>query len=428
MGQRRRQVSARLREELRLDELTARVPDGFVRNRLIHQAFLPLIGDNLARQIGTVDDPTAARSGLLLLLSPPGYGKTTLVQYLAASLGMALVSVSGPALGHEVTSLDPDRAPSATAAREVARLNLAFALGSNVLLHLDDIQHTNPELLQRFISLCDAQRRVEGVVDGRATSFDLRGKRFAVVMAGNPYTESGRLFRIPDMLANRADTYNLGDVVAGDEALFASSYLENAVAANPVVASLAGDHHDLEVLVAAAREGRIDAGRLRRRATGAELGEQVAVLGHLLRIQEVVLAVNRRYIASAATDDRYRTEPPFLLQGSYRNMVRLASKVVPAMTAGEVDGLIDDHYRAESQALTGAAEANLLMLDQLRGRLGGERAERWQEIRAAFAREQRLGGDERDPTTRVVAAIEEVAQSLDRALVRRPESAAGSRP
>ena len=29
-------------------------------------------------------------------------------------------------------------------------------------------------------------------------------------MAGNPYTESGEVFKIPDMLANRADIYNLG--------------------------------------------------------------------------------------------------------------------------------------------------------------------------------------------------------------------------
>ena len=32
-------------------------------------------------------------------------------------------------------------------------------------------------------------------------------------MAGNPYTESGEKFQIPDMLANRADTYNLGDII-----------------------------------------------------------------------------------------------------------------------------------------------------------------------------------------------------------------------
>ena len=36
-------------------------------------------------------------------------------------------------------------------------------------------------------------------------------------MAGNPYTESGDRFQIPDMLANRADSYNLGDII-GDTA------------------------------------------------------------------------------------------------------------------------------------------------------------------------------------------------------------------
>ena len=116
-----------------------------------------------------------------------------------------------------------------------------------------------------------------------------------------------------------------------------------------------------------------------------------------------------------ATDDRYRTEPPFLLQGSYRNMVRMASKLLPAMTAEEVSGIIDEHYLAESQALTGAAEANLLKLESLRGRLAGDRLARWDDILATFGRQQRLGGDERDPATRVVAAIEEVARVLGEA-------------
>ena len=76
-------------------------------------------------------------------------------------------------------------------AAEVEKINFALESGSNTLLYLDDIQHTSPELLQKFIPLCDATRRVEGVRDGEPRSYDLRGKRFAVVMAGNPYTESG---------------------------------------------------------------------------------------------------------------------------------------------------------------------------------------------------------------------------------------------
>ena len=189
----------------------------FVRNQLIDGVYLPLIGDNLAKQLGSLDSNRTDQMGLLLLISPPGYGKTTLMEYIANRLGMVFVKVNGPALGTGVTSLDPTEAPDATAAQEVDKINFALEMGSNVLLYLDDIQHTNPELLQKFISMTDAQRRMEGVWKGKTRTYDLRGKRFAVVMAGNPYTESGERFAIPDMLANRADTYNLGDVFSGSE-------------------------------------------------------------------------------------------------------------------------------------------------------------------------------------------------------------------
>ncbi|WP_157618778.1 AAA family ATPase, partial [Vibrio sp. HI00D65] len=89
-----------------------------------------------------------------------------------------------------------------------------FEMGNNVLLYLDDIQHTHPEFLQKFISLCDGTRRIEGTWKGKTKTYDMRGKKFAVVMAGNPYTESGEAFRVPDMLANRADIYNLGDMLS----------------------------------------------------------------------------------------------------------------------------------------------------------------------------------------------------------------------
>ena len=407
-----------LRDSLRLDDLEPQVPEGFVRNQLIDQVYLPLIGDNLARQIGTIDDQVGARSGLLMLLSPPGYGKTTLVEYIADRLGMALVKVSGPGLGHEVTSLDPAQAPSATAAREIERINLAFAVGSNVILYLDDIQHTNPEFLQRFISLCDAQRRIEGVWDGSACSFDLRGKRFAVVMAGNPYTESGERFRIPDMLANRADTYNLGDVLSGNEEVFARSYLENALTSNPALAPLAGSSpEDLNRFFRASDGGGgsdpIEESMVDGSYSSVEMNEMVMTLRHLRQVQEVVLSVNRQYIASAATDDQYRTEPPFLLQGSYRNMARMASKLLPIMTSDEVDLLIDEHYAAESQALTGAAEWNLLRLAELRDTMTNEQQQRWSDILKTFRRQQRLGGDDRDPATRLVAAIESVADAFN---------------
>ena len=60
----------------------------------------------------------------------------------------------------------------------------------------------------------------------------------------------------------------------------------------------------------------------------------------LLRVRDVVLRVNEEYIRSAAQADAYRTEPAFKLQGSYRNMNRLAEKVSPVMNDAELEELI----------------------------------------------------------------------------------------
>jgi hypothetical protein len=249
------------------------------------------------------------------------------------------------------------------------------------------------------------------VWNGRPTTFDLRGKRFAVVMAGNPYTESGERFRIPDMLANRADTWNLGDVVGGNDDAFALSYLENALTANSVTAPLAGrDRNDLALLLRAADGETIDESGLSHAYSSAEVADLVATLRHLRTVQRTVLAVNRRYIASAATDTAYRTEPSFLLQGSYRNMARIAARILPAMTDPEVEAVIDDHYDAEAQALTGDAEANLLRLADIRGRMTEQQQQRWTEILEVFQATQRRGGSD-DPT---VVAAEMVASAIDR--------------
>src|SRR5690606_19223379 len=122
-----------------------------VRNKLINEVYLPLIGDNLAKQLGAAGQGKRTDlMGLLLLISPPGYGKTTLMEYVASRLGLVFMKVNGPSLGHEVHSLDPAEAPNATARQEVEKINLAFEMGNNVMLYLDDIQHTHPELLQKF--------------------------------------------------------------------------------------------------------------------------------------------------------------------------------------------------------------------------------------------------------------------------------------
>ncbi|WP_329105372.1 DNA repair ATPase [Micromonospora sp. NBC_01699] len=405
---RRNELVASERKRLRLAEHQPKVLGSFVRNRLLDEVYLPLIGDNLARQIGaTGDGKRVDQMGLLLLISPPGYGKTTLMEYVASRLGLVFVKVNGPALGSAVTSVDPAEAPNATARQEVEKISFALELGNNVMLYLDDIQHTSPELLQKFISLCDGQRRMEGVWDGRTRSYDLRGKRFAVCMAGNPYTESGRRFRVPDMLANRADVWNLGDVLSGREEVFALSYLENAITSNPVLAPLAGrDRGDLQLLVRLARgDETVRADQLTHPYAAVELDQILSVLRKLVRVQEVVLANNRAYIASAAQADASRTEPPFLLQGSYRNMNKLTERIVPVMNDEELERVIDDHYLGEAQTLAAGAEANLLKLADLRGRLTPGQSRRWTEVKTGYLRERALGGTSDDPITRAVGAL-----------------------
>jgi len=212
-------------ESLRLEEFKARPLSSFVRNRLINELYLSLIGDNLAKQMGTVgEDKRTDLMGLLMMISPPGYGKTTLMEYVASRLGLIFMKINCPSLGHDVLSLDPAQAPNATAAQELYKLNLALEMSNNVMLYLDDIQHTHPEFLQKFISLSDGTRRVDGIWNGKTKTYDMRGKRFCIIMAGNPYTESGEVFQIPDMLANRADIYNLGDMLGDHEEAFSLSY------------------------------------------------------------------------------------------------------------------------------------------------------------------------------------------------------------
>ncbi|MCL2777796.1 MAG: DNA repair ATPase [Polyangiaceae bacterium] len=387
-------IIEREKERLRMGEFLPRVLTSFVRNRLIDQVYLPLVGANLAKQIGTLGmNGRTDRMGMLLLVSPPGYGKTTLMEYIASVLGLVFMKVNGPALGREVTSLDPADAKSATARQEVEKINLAFEMQSNVMLYLDDIQHVSTELLQKFISLCDAQRRIEGVWKGKSRTYDFRGKKFCVVMAGNPYTETGTRFQIPDMLANRADTYNLGDILGGQDELFASSYIENALTSNPTLTPLAmRDPADVQKLVRLARGEDVPLTELSHGYSAAEVDEIASVLRHLFVVQKVLLEVNRQYIASASQEDAFRTEPPFKLQGSYRNMNKLAEKIVSAMNDSELEQLIDDHYASEAQTLTTVAEQNLLKLGEIRGRMTDEQRARWREIKDAYMRTRRAGG------------------------------------
>jgi hypothetical protein len=126
----------------------------------------------------------------------------------------------------------------------------------------------------------------------------------------------------------------------------------------------------------------------------------------LLRVRDVVLRANEEYIRSAGQADAYRTEPPFKLQGSYRNMNRLAEKIAPVMNDAELEDLLAAYYRNEAQTLTTGAEANLLKFKEMIGKLSPDESVRWEEIKKTFRKNQILGGSgEDDPVSRVVAKL-----------------------
>lgn len=405
------------RRELRLDQFKAGVLSSFVRNRLIDQVYLPLIGANLAKQLGAAGKDTRTdRMGMLLLISPPGYGKTTLMEYVASRLGITLVKINGPALGHKVTSLDPAEAANASAREEIEKLNLAFEMGDNVMIYIDDIQHTNPEFLQKFISLCDGTRKIEGVFKGEAKTYDLRGRKVAVVMAGNPYTEVGGKFQVPDMLANRADTYNLGDILGGHQEAFKDSYIENCLTSNATLARIAArSHTDALAVLKVAQTGTREGVEFEGSYSAEEINEAVAVMEKLLHVREIILRVNQEYVRSAAMEDAYRTEPLFKLQGSYRNMNKIAEKILPLMTDAEVASLIADHYRGEAQTLSQAAESNLLKWREINGLSTEADIIRWTEIKSTFKRNLLTGGaGENDPINRITGHMNAFTLGLEK--------------
>ena len=98
------------------------------------------------------------------------------------------------------------------------------------------------------------------------------------------------------------------------------------------------------------------------------------------------------WFRSIAQGDEFRTEHPLKLQGSYRNMNKLAEKVVTIMNENELETLISSHYENESQTLTSHAEANLLKFKELYKRLDETETERWQSIKTTFAQTNKVKG------------------------------------
>jgi hypothetical protein len=201
------------------------------------------------------------------------------------------------------------------------------------------------------------------------------------------------------MLANRADTYNLGEIIGDNATWFEMSYLENALTSNPTLNPLASRApHDVYPLIKMAEVDSTDPVDLEGNYSLDELGELVGTMKKLLRVRDILLAVNREYIRSAGQSDDYRTEPPFQLQGSYRNMNRIAERVSPLMNEGELRSLIVSQYEQDAQTLTSGTEANLLKFKELMQILTETETARWNDIKKTFAQNVKLrsfGGDDR---------------------------------
>jgi hypothetical protein len=146
--------------------------------------------------------------------------------------------------------------------------------------------------------------------------------------------------------------------------------------------------------------------------TKPELEDLIAVLQKLLRVQEVVFKVHQCHLTSRTQTDPHRTEPPFQLPGSYRQMNQLAAQIGVDMTAVEVEKLLADYYAREAQLLTTGREENLLKFAELQGNMTAIQLARWTEIKSTFNRFQSLGDQHADPLTRIVTQLSLITEQL----------------
>jgi len=84
------------------------------------------------------------------------------------------------------------------------------------------------------------------------------------------------------------------------------------------------------------------------------------------------------------------------------------------MNDGEVDDLIQQHYKDEAQTLTKGTEANLLKFKELTGTLSPAEAQRWSDIKRTFKKNLLLRtGDGQDPVGLVVGQLSAFNEGLE---------------
>ena len=154
------------------------------------------------------------------------------------------------------------------------------------------------------------------------------------------------------------------------------SYLENCLTSNKTLQVLQSrSKADIHGFVKMAEDEKAQGVDLEGNYSIEEINEIVGVFRKLLFARDVLLKVNAQYIASAAQADEYRTEPPFKLQGSYRDMNKIAERVVAIMNEEELNELLMTHFENQAQTLTTGAEANLLKFKDMMDWLDDEETE-----------------------------------------------------
>src|SRR5690606_15114724 len=100
-----------------------------------------------------------------------------------------------------------------------------------------------------------------------------------------------------DMLANRADTYNLGDIIGDHGEAFKMSYLEICLTSNPALNPLASrSQADVYSIIRIAETGSRDDVEFEANYSREEVDEMVGVMQKLITVRDVILRVNEQYI------------------------------------------------------------------------------------------------------------------------------------
>ncbi len=399
----RTQLLEAAQQRLQLTQYQPTPSPSWVTHRWLTQVLFNRLGDNLAQQL------EQGNHGALLLLAPSGFGKTSLVEFLAFRLGVLLVRIDGTALSTTVTSLDPAAAPHALARLELEKLNFALTLGNNVILLLDNCHYCPTEWWQLLIPLVAPSRRIQGVWQGQTRHYDLRGKRFALILAGT------HTVAFPPSLINRLDICLMALVVPEHEEWFRLSYVETAIPRQPLLAPLIGRENDLDELLRLVRAKDLSPEALATvtaKYPAEELSDIINLLKQLWQVQTIVFKIHQHYLTSLIQTDRWRTQPPFQLLGNYQTMNKLADKLTATMTEVEVEQLVMEHYFEQAHALPSGNEENWLQCLALMDKLSPAQATRWQLIQHAFTATVISDDPTLDPVSRLVKQLQGLGEQL----------------